>query len=123
MAHIVKIKPKKNYEWEQDQKYVYVKVSMPGHTSMKNIQVFLSDVMLRITSKQKKSSKVLDLAHEISYLSPENKFMMVDGVINVTLKKQQFALNWENLTIQGVSMEEIEARRKQSQARYEENTK
>lgn len=44
--------------------------------------------MLRITSKQKKSSKVLDLAHEISYLSPENKFMMVDGVINVTLKKQ-----------------------------------
>lgn len=111
MAHIIKIKPNKTHDWEQDQKSVFIKISMPGHTSIKNIEIFLSDVMLKITSKQKKTSKILDLAHEVDYLSSENKFTMIEGVINVSLKKKEANMEWESLLLEGVSMEEIKTRR------------
>lgn len=78
---------------------------MPGHISMKNIDIFLGDVMLRITSKQKKSSKILDLAHEIDYLSTENKFTLIDGVVNAVLKKKDQNIKWQTLLIEDVSME------------------
>lgn len=61
MADIVRVKAKKNFEWDQDNKYVFVRIPMPGHTTIKNIQIYLSDLILRITSKQKKSAETLDL--------------------------------------------------------------
>ena len=42
MADLVRVKAKKSYEWQQDSKYLYVKVPMPGHTSMKNLEIYLS---------------------------------------------------------------------------------
>lgn len=88
MADIIKVKAKKTYEWDQDNKYIFVKINMPGHTSIKNVQIFLADLILRITSKQKKSSQVLDLYKEVDYLSQQNKFVLMDGVLNATLKKK-----------------------------------
>jgi hypothetical protein len=61
MADIVRVKAKKNFEWDQDNKYVFVRIPMPGHTTIKNIEIYLSDLILRITSKQKKSAETLDL--------------------------------------------------------------
>ena len=55
MADIIKVKAKKTFEWNQDNKYIFLKVPMPGHTTIKNLQIFLSDLILRITSTQKKS--------------------------------------------------------------------
>lgn len=69
MADIQKIKPKKNFEWEQDNKSVRITVNMPDHKSMKNVEIFLSDLVLRITSKQKKTAHVIDFDKEINYLS------------------------------------------------------
>lgn len=37
MADIIKVKAKKNYEWSQDNKYLFVKINMPGHTTIKNL--------------------------------------------------------------------------------------
>ena len=88
MADLIRVKAKKNYEWHQDNKYVYVKISMPGHLAIKNVEIFLADVVLRITSKIKKSVETLDLLHEVDYLSPENKFVMLDSTVNATLKKK-----------------------------------
>lgn len=69
MADVVKIKARKQHEWDQDNKYVFIKINMPGHTTMKNLEIFLSDVLLRITSKVKKSVETLDLSHEVDFLS------------------------------------------------------
>lgn len=88
MADIVRVKAKKNFEWDQDNKYVFVRIPMPGHTTIKNIQIYLSDLILRITSKQKKSAETLDLLKQVEYLSPENKFVLSDGVVSATLKKK-----------------------------------
>lgn len=57
----MRVKAKKNFEWDQDNKYVFVRIPMPGHTTIKNIEIYLSDLILRITSKQKKSAETLDL--------------------------------------------------------------
>jgi HSP20 family molecular chaperone IbpA len=88
MADIVRVKAKKNFEWDQDNKYVFVRIPMPGHTTIKNIEIYLSDLILRITSKQKKSAETLDLLKEVEYLSPENKFVLSDGIVSATLKKK-----------------------------------
>ena len=88
MADLVRVKAKKNYEWHQDNKYVYVKVPMTGHTSIKNVEVYLSDLVLRITSKVKKYVETLDFCQEVDYLSSDNKFTMIDGVVNAVVKKK-----------------------------------
>lgn len=79
MADIIKVKPKKTYEWNQDSKYIYVRIPMPSHTSLKKIDIFLSDLILRVTSLEKKSTHFLDLAHPVDYKSSENKFILTDG--------------------------------------------
>ena len=89
MADIVRVKAKKNYEWHQDNKYVYVNVPMPGLNTIKNVEIFLSDVILRLTSKVKKSVETLDFAREVDYLSSDNKFTVVDGAVNAVVKKAQ----------------------------------
>lgn len=37
MADIIRVKARKNFEWEQDNKYIFVRVPMAGHTTLKNI--------------------------------------------------------------------------------------
>jgi hypothetical protein len=61
MADNIKIKPKKTYHWNQDAKYVYLNIPLPLHTSLKKIEIFLSDLILRVTSLEKKTTHVLDL--------------------------------------------------------------
>lgn len=56
MVDVIRVKAKKTYEWDQDNKYLFIKVPMPGHTTIKNLEIYLSDLILRITSKQKKSA-------------------------------------------------------------------
>ena len=114
MADVVKVKPKRNFEWEQDTKSIRVTVNMPDHKSMKNVDIFLSDLFLRITSKQKKTSQVLDFCQEVDYLSAENKFVLVDGKIIATLKKKNVDEKWEKLLVEDLSHEEIKERRKES---------
>jgi hypothetical protein len=70
MADIIKVKAKKTYEWNQDQKFVYVRIPLPSHLSLKKIDIFLSDLILRVTSLEKKSTHFLDLAKEVDYKSP-----------------------------------------------------
>ena len=62
MADIIKVKPKKNYEWNQDKKFIYVQIPLPLHTSLKKVDIYLSDFILRVTSLEKKQPHFLDLA-------------------------------------------------------------
>ena len=61
MADIIKVKAKKSYEWNQDKKYVYVRIPLPAHTSLKKVEIYLSDLILRVTSTEKKQTHFLDL--------------------------------------------------------------
>lgn len=89
MADIIKIKPKKAYEWNQDKKYIYLQVPLPSHTSLKKVEIYLSDLILRVTSIEKKQTHFLDLLHEVDYRSPENKFILTNGFLHTTLRKSE----------------------------------
>lgn len=51
MADVIKVKAKKQYEWNQDPKFVYIQIPLPNHTSLKKVSIFLSDLILRVTSE------------------------------------------------------------------------
>lgn len=87
MADIIKVKAKKTYEWNQDKKYIYVQVPLPAHTSLKKVEIYLADLILRVTSLEKKQTHFLDLFKEIEYRSPENKFVLSNGHLHATLRK------------------------------------
>lgn len=60
-----------------------------ANTSIKKIEFFLSDVVLRVTSLEKKTTHVFDLFEAINYKSKENKNVYVNGVLEITLLKEK----------------------------------
>jgi len=89
MADIIKVKAKKTYAWDQDKKFIYVQIPLASHTTMNKIDIYLSDLILRVTSLEKKQTHFLDFAQEIDYCSPENKFVISNEHLHATLKKLQ----------------------------------
>lgn len=87
MADVIRMKPKKAYEWSQDKKFVYVHIPLPSYTSLKKVDIFLSDLILRVTSLEKKNTHFLDLAEGIDFVSSESKFILNNGLLHATLKK------------------------------------
>ena len=69
MADQIRLKPKKNYEWGQDKKFVFVQVPIPAHTNSKKLDIFLSDLILRVTSLEKKQTQFIDLWGKVDYQS------------------------------------------------------
>lgn len=62
---------------------------LPAHSSLKKVDIFLSDLILRVTSREKNQTQSLDLAQEIDCHSPDNKFILSDGRLHATLKKSR----------------------------------
>lgn len=62
MADIIKVKAKKSYVWDQDKKFIYVQIPLPVHTKMNKIDIYLSDLILRVTNLEKKQTNFLDFA-------------------------------------------------------------
>lgn len=49
MADIIKIKPKKKYEWNQDKKFVYFQIQLPAQATLKKIDIYVSDLVFKAT--------------------------------------------------------------------------
>lgn len=119
MADVIRVKPKKNYEWNEDQANVYMQIALPGVTTLAQVDIYLSDLILRVTNSEKKSTQFIDLCHEVDYRSSENKFVFTNGALHATLKKSEPAKMWESLVVEGISLAELKNRRRASEARYE----
>lgn len=50
MADVIKVKAKKSYVWDQDKKFVYVQIPLPAHTTLAKLEIYLSDLILRVTT-------------------------------------------------------------------------
>lgn len=122
MADIIKVKARKHYEWNQDPKYLYVQIPLPSHTSLKKVDIFLSDLILRVTSTEKKQTHFLDLLKEVEYRSPDNKFVLTNGLLHATLRKATEE-QWPSLLLEDISLAELKARRRESELRYEQSGK
>jgi hypothetical protein len=54
---------------------------------MKNVELYLSDCVLRVNVATMKLVKVLDLNQKVDYLSKENKFIFTGERLECTLLK------------------------------------
>ena len=50
MSNTLRFKQKHKYEWNQDKKFVYIQVPLPAHTSLKKVDIYLSDLILKVNS-------------------------------------------------------------------------
>lgn len=116
---LVKVKPKKDYEWHQDTKYVYVRLQLPN-TSMKKVDIYLSDLVLRVTSLERRATHFFDLYDNINYRSKDNRNIYAGGVLEITLAKEVEAM-WPSL-LADLPIAELKERRKESDKRYEATT-
>jgi len=66
---------KQKYEWYEDLKSIMIKIPIKN-VSMKKIDIFLSDLVLKINVNEIKMIKVIDLKHEVQFDSTENHVLI-----------------------------------------------
>jgi dyslexia susceptibility 1 candidate gene 1 protein len=59
------------YEWYEDMKSIRIKISIKG-VSMKKIDIYMSDLVLKVNVAEIKMVKLLDLKEKIDFESTEN---------------------------------------------------
>jgi hypothetical protein len=70
---------------------------------MKNIDIFQSDVLLKINSQPTKFFIAIDFLHEIEHKSQKNKVQLINDVLEVLINKKVKSKHWETLEITDVS--------------------
>ena len=86
---------------------------------MKGVEVYCSDLVLRVNVADKKLVKVLDLEQEVDFVSKENKYGFGNQMLECTLKKKRAGV-WDHLLIRGLNKQQLIERRKDSFSRREE---
>ena len=49
MADIIKKKPQKKYEWNQDKDFVYFQIQLTTQTTLKNLSIETTDLVFKAT--------------------------------------------------------------------------
>lgn len=78
---------------------------------MKKIDVFISDLVLKINITEKKWVRVLDLKHEVDFQSKENSVVYANEVLEIVIVKQEEKKEWEDLIEDTLDKEQIKQRR------------
>ncbi|KAL4480776.1 hypothetical protein ABPG72_001645 [Tetrahymena utriculariae] len=115
---VPRVKPKHGYEWYQDNKIVKIRIPIKGIT-MKKIDIFISDLVLKINIIEKKWVRVLDLKHEIDFQGQENNVVYANEVLEIILVKKEEKKHWEDLIEDDLDKEQIKRRRQESFQRRE----
>lgn len=100
----------KAFEWSQDPQSINIKLSIKG-VSRKKIDIFYSDLMVKINVKENNYLKIFDFPEEIEYDSNENIISYEDGVLDLFIRKREDKM-WDDLVVKGLSKEETRDRRK-----------
>ena len=108
----------KQYEWSQDINSINVTIPITG-ASLKNIDVYLTDLVLKINVKSTNIVKILDLESEIDYTSRENRTTYNNGLLELYIKKAE-PKSWDSLTAKSLSKDETRKRRDESFKRRED---
>ena len=110
------------YEWSQTDEYVMIYLPMQN-VLLKNIDLFFSDLLLKINAQAIKYFCAIDFSHEIDYKNPKNKTQLVDQRLEVLVHKQVQAQVWSHLEVQGLSKQEAITRRNLSVDRFHASDK
>ena len=106
-------------DWSQDKRSINLRVAV-GPTSLRKIDVFLSDLVVKVNIQEKKFLKTLDLHAEIDYLHNENLTMYDRGTLELFLIKKEPA-TWPDILTKNLTKEQLIKRREASLKRKEES--
>ena len=92
---------------------------------LKQIDIFYSDLVLKVSAQSIKYFQAVDFLHEIEHRSPKNRVQLLDTCLEVYLVKKQQGVKWDSLEPAAgtFSRKELFDRRQASIARYDEEEK
>jgi dyslexia susceptibility 1 candidate gene 1 protein len=105
----------KGIQWSQDTSSLNIKLPVLG-VSAKKIDVFFSDLVVKVNAQEISYLKIFDLADEIDYENKENAITYENGILDLFIVKKTERL-WDTLTFQHASKEDLRRRREESFAR------
>lgn len=105
------------YKWTQTDEAVVIYIPIKN-VLLKNIDIFQSDLLIKISAQKIKYFAAIDFLHEVDYRHQKNRIQLLDDRLEVFLIKKEFGLKWEDLEIQGLNKKEITERRKETLDRF-----
>ena len=108
----------KTIKWSQDLKSLNIKITIT-RVSLKKIDIFMSDLVVKINVQENNFLKIFDLFAEIDYQNKENMITYENDTLDLYIIKHQQKF-WDNLTTQKLNKEELRKRREDSYRRKEE---
>lgn len=85
---------------------------------MKNVDVFVSDVLLKVNAQVIKFFVAVDFLYEVDHKNPKNKFQLLDDRLEVLVHKKVPGRSWSSLEILNQTKQELMQRRNESIDRY-----
>lgn len=105
------------YEWSQTDETVSIYISIKN-VLMKNVDVFIGDVLLKVNAQVIKFFLAIDFLHEVDHKSGKNKVQLLDDRLEVLLYKKVPGKSWATLEVQGLTKQEIMKRRNECIDRF-----
>ena len=109
------------YYWSENEEYVTIHVGVKN-MPLKYIDIFISDVYVKVNIPKIKFIMVFDLKHRIIINHLKNRTTLANNQIDIRLVKQEQGQTWNNLEFTG-TREEKRERRQLSIRRFEEYDK
>lgn len=105
------------YEWSQTDECVVVRLPV-SNVSMKNIEVLITDLLLKVHAQSIKYFAAVDFLHEVDYKSGKNRTQLLDGRLEVMVMKATPGQQWASLENKQLTRQELMTRRNASVDRY-----
>ena len=106
----------KKYEWSQTDETLTIKVNI-HNVLLKNIDIFQSDLLLKVNAQSIKFFLAVDFLNEIDYKNSKNRVQLLDSNLEVLVFKKQ-PKQWATLEVQGLNKQELMDRRNASVNAY-----
>ena len=107
-----------SYSWSESEDFVSISCNAKG-MAMKHIDVFISDLFVKINITKINYFIVWDLLKPIQVGHPNNRVTLANGNIDIKLMKEEPGTMWSNLEYQGKKANKLK-RRNESIKRFEE---
>lgn len=101
------------YQWAETDESIIVKLPIKN-VALKNIDVFFSDLVLKVNATSIKYLAIVDFKYKIDYLNPKNRVQLIDNKLEVYLMKATPGAKWEQLEVSELTRSQVMARRQKS---------
>ena len=86
----------KKYEWSQTDEAISVRLPIKN-VLLKNIDIFISDLLLKINAQSIKYFAAIDFLHEVEHKNSKNRIQLLDSRLEIMVMKKVQGAHWNTL--------------------------